>query len=558
MSASPAALLNPDMTSATRAAHRAFTETATLCKQKLEADDILQDPKKLSWLCRMLLTTAEEALRTNYAFSKASESAVKNRIMESLKACRDLENDAKIANDQAQVERERFCDQVEQNRKLTVENFQLRHKSSEQAQELKLKYDKVIAEKKKAEAAWAEERRTLAAIAGQRERNLSLAVVKMQEEIDSLKAVPGVNTQALPRLASMDSTAMNGDVASGGRRDSLSGRRDSVSERELEDAEEIASLRRKCDELERKVAHGAQLIMRLKQQLRRQHAANALRESPAHSPLRSPSKSPFRKKLPGWIAPPPSMTENAPEPAPSTRSETDMDRDHANKLSLSASALGAKLSRSRVETNLLRRELELSEKDAETVNTALYKRALLAEEAACNIGKQLLLSAARAQLRTNAADTTPAADSSLQHSQTEAKRSIDHETTPTESKTIIASPACTLLDLRAERIRRKSPDISPRDDSGPSPFDRPSTPNKTSPRSLPLSERGRPNESAPNSLPTDERVREIPQVPRGVIREASVQSPQPPVPSSVHRPSLLETLREERLKLERERERRRF
>ena len=139
--------------SASKAALRAFYETADLCKQKLDArnektkhayihDDDEEAHKRLAWLCRMLLATADEAVRANYALGKANDEQYKEQLRDANAASAALDSAAATARQERDALREQFRDEVERNRQLTVELYQQRHRDAQVVKELKLKNER--------------------------------------------------------------------------------------------------------------------------------------------------------------------------------------------------------------------------------------------------------------------------------------------------------------------------------------------------------------------------------------------------------------------------------
>ena len=171
-----------------------FKDTTKLANDRL--DDIREDDTnsgrevvaRLSWIACMLLSTAEDALRTKHALLKGKDQEAADRV-DRLEQAYAL---AKTTCDEAVAARDELKAQLQAaNTKAKRDNLAARQRAARDAakvQDLSTQLETLAANAKITDTALASERVAEQASAAQREKNLNAAVVRLQRDLDAALA----------------------------------------------------------------------------------------------------------------------------------------------------------------------------------------------------------------------------------------------------------------------------------------------------------------------------------------------------------------------------------
>jgi hypothetical protein len=202
----------------------------------------------LSWAAAMLLTTAEEALRTQQALATATNRSAVDQLERSQAAQEDACETAASAG----REREAACRETAalgaRIRREGVAARQRQAKDAARIQELTEQVAQLQANIRLADSAWAEERRAEQAAGAQRERNFQAVILRLQREVDAMALRAPASAAPAPAeaiSASMASESSPGAASSGGE-------------------EEVAALKQRVVDLQAQCERGVALIERLK------------------------------------------------------------------------------------------------------------------------------------------------------------------------------------------------------------------------------------------------------------------------------------------------------
>lgn len=301
-----------ELQSAAEAAVASYKETATLCRSKLEhyrslssESGILPEAEgaaqlgRVSWLTCMLLTTSDEALRTSHALMRMREQHTVDQLA-AARAAASRATDAEVnAVAAAEQLRKQLAEAVERSRKHALEAHQQRNRDAGRLKELQTQVKDLQETARLNEATWREDRRAELAVAAQREKNFSSAILRLQKELEAAKSMADkakakaeaeVGTAArrqselqseCMRLRAMAEAAALGDNG-GGAALYAPPEGETPSAANLTLSEEPA-LRQRVAELEAQCEQGVKLIEMLKHRLEQQVAATQQAHAAAHA-----------------------------------------------------------------------------------------------------------------------------------------------------------------------------------------------------------------------------------------------------------------------------------
>ena len=236
------------LSKAAEEASQRYRETATMANERLEkaregavalSPAALEVIGTLQWVACMLINTAEEALKAKTTLARANEQHSADQLERASASVLQAQKTTEAAvaeRDSVQKEMAALGGRI---RKDGLSARQRQAKDAARLQALTEQATQLQANIRLSEATWAEERRAEQAAAGQRERNFQQVIVRLQQELDALKQDEASSQQ--------ETASANANAAA--------------------NEEELFSLRTRVAELQSQTDHGVALIERLKARL---------------------------------------------------------------------------------------------------------------------------------------------------------------------------------------------------------------------------------------------------------------------------------------------------
>lgn len=285
---------------AAEAATVRFREAAKLTQERLdkartsEASDAVasgglpaqEAVSSLSWVAALLLSTAEEALRAKHTLAVASERFAVDQLeraqLELASAHQGLD-DVVSERETLRKEAAALGSKV---RKEGLSTRQRQAKDAARIQQLTEQNTQLQANLRLSESAWAEERRAEQAAAAQRERNFQAVILRLQQEVDAM--APAAAAAAAAGLSPLETG--NGKSPAADRAGTAArAAQEAANAAAAASGEEAAALRGRNAELQAQCDRGVALIERLKLRLQQQEKdkeAQQRREGELHAHLR--------------------------------------------------------------------------------------------------------------------------------------------------------------------------------------------------------------------------------------------------------------------------------
>jgi hypothetical protein len=270
-----------DLQNAAEAATVRFQEAARMAHERLEkarapeaAEAVStgglpaqEAVSSLSWVTAMLLSTAEEALRSRHALAVASERFAVDQLeraqLELASAHQGLDD---VVGERESLRKEAAA-LGSRVRKDGLSTRQRQAKDAGRIQQLTEQNAQLQANLRLSESAWAEERRAEQAAAAQRERNFQAVILRLQQEVDAM--APAAAAAAAAGVAPLEKNAsgsLGADRAGAAAKAGL----EAAHAAAAASSEEAAALRGRNAELQAQCDRGVALIERLKLRLQQQ------------------------------------------------------------------------------------------------------------------------------------------------------------------------------------------------------------------------------------------------------------------------------------------------
>eukprot|EP00965_Chrysotila_dentata_P248228 6208223-Pleurochrysis_carterae.AAC.1 len=157
------------------------------------ADDSIDD-SRMAWLCAMLLSTSEEALRAKHALMKAHEQQMADAHSLLERRAEEARRTAAAAEEEREALRAELGAASAKLRKGNLEARQARTREAARLQAAREENAKLQEAFRLSEASAKEERRAEMAVSAQREKNLQAAVVRLQRELEHEKRAAAAAT----------------------------------------------------------------------------------------------------------------------------------------------------------------------------------------------------------------------------------------------------------------------------------------------------------------------------------------------------------------------------
>ena len=239
--------------------------------------------QRISWATTMLLNTSEEALRARGGAARAAAQQAKARAKELEAAAAGAAASLKAAEADAAAKRKSLGEVEGKGRKAALEARQQRTRDATRLQELQSQVKQMASTHRLAEAAWQEERRADQAASTQREKNFQKAIVRLQRDLEAARAA--YDAQAKSNGGGGGAAGSSSSPA-GSSLEHSEWVPVQFASPPLASAD-AAALRRRVEELEERCAQGVQLIEMLKARLKAEGlktAESSRRGSPDRTP----------------------------------------------------------------------------------------------------------------------------------------------------------------------------------------------------------------------------------------------------------------------------------
>ena len=238
--------------------------------------------QRISWATTMLLNTSEEALRARGGAARAAAQQAKARAKELEAAAAGAAASLKAAEADAAAKRKSLGEVEGKGRKAALEARQQRTRDATRLQELQSQVKQMASTHRLAEAAWQEERRADQAASTQREKNFQKAIVRLQRDLEAARAAYDAQAKSNGGGAAAGSSSS----PAGSSLEHSEWVPVQFASPPLASAD-AAALRRRVEELEERCAQGVQLIEMLKARLKAEGlktAESSRRGSPDRTP----------------------------------------------------------------------------------------------------------------------------------------------------------------------------------------------------------------------------------------------------------------------------------
>ena len=239
--------------------------------------------QRISWATTMLLNTSEEALRARGGAARAAAQQAKARAKELEAAAAGAAASLKAAEADAAAKRKSLGEVEGKGRKAALEARQQRTRDATRLQELQSQVKQMASTHRLAEAAWQEERRADQAASTQREKNFQKAIVRLQRDLEAARAAHDAQAKSNGGGAAAAGTSSS---PAGSSLEHSEWVPVQFASPPLASAD-AAALRRRVEELEERCAQGVQLIEMLKARLKAEGlktAESSRRGSPDRTP----------------------------------------------------------------------------------------------------------------------------------------------------------------------------------------------------------------------------------------------------------------------------------
>ena len=239
--------------------------------------------QRISWATTMLLNTSEEALRARGGAARAAAQQAKARAKELEAAAAGAAASLKAAEADAAAKRKSLGEVEGKGRKAALEARQQRTRDATRLQELQSQVKQMASTHRLAEAAWQEERRADQAASTQREKNFQKAIVRLQRDLEAARAAYDAQAKSNGGGAA---AAGSSSSPVGSSLEHSEWVPVQFASPPLASAD-AAALRRRVEELEERCAQGVQLIEMLKARLKAEGlktAESSRRGSPDRTP----------------------------------------------------------------------------------------------------------------------------------------------------------------------------------------------------------------------------------------------------------------------------------